>query len=129
MSTHKKIDTICVVVMVCALILTILFMNGEKLGLIPIVDEDALHAASSEYFTENDLNGSWDTSSATVITLDNDTASISGNGAYVLDGNVVIAGAGHYILEGTLSDGSIIIDAHNTSKVWILLNGVNICCS
>ena len=33
MSTHKNIDRICVVIIVVCLILTILFMNGQALGL------------------------------------------------------------------------------------------------
>ena len=129
MSTHKRIDLICVVVIACALILTILFMNGEKLGIVPIVDEDSPYTEKTEHFTSNDLNGSWNTEGATKILLEGETATVSGKGAYVLDGNVVIAGAGYYVLEGELSDGSIIVDAYNTSKVWILLNGVSIYCS
>ena len=126
MSTHKRIDLICVVVIACALILTILFMNGEKLGIVPIVDEDSPYTEKTEHFTSNDLNGSWSTENATKIILEGDTATVSGKGAYALDGNVVIAGAGYYVLEGELSDGSIIVDAYNTSKVWILLDGVDI---
>ena len=41
MSTHKHIDLICVAVLVCTLLLTVLFINGERLGLRPIVDGDA----------------------------------------------------------------------------------------
>ena len=33
MSTHKNIDRICVVIIVLCLILTLLFMNGQALGL------------------------------------------------------------------------------------------------
>ena len=33
MSTHKHIDRICVVITLLALLITILFMNGEALGL------------------------------------------------------------------------------------------------
>ena len=35
MLKHKLIDKICIAVMALALIITILFMNGESLGLIP----------------------------------------------------------------------------------------------
>ena len=64
-----------------------------------------------------------------MITLTGDGASISGNGAYVYDGNVVIAEAGRYVFSGNLEDGSIIVDTHDSSKVWILLDGVEINCS
>lgn len=32
MSTHKNIDRICCVVIALALVLTVAFMNGERLG-------------------------------------------------------------------------------------------------
>ena len=129
MSTHNTLDKICVAIVICSLVLTVLFMNGEALGITKIVDEDAEQNSDSAYFTTNDQNGSWDTTGAAVITLTGDGASISGNGAYVYDGNVVIAEAGRYVLSGSLEDGSIIVDAHDSSKVWILLDGVEINCS
>ena len=129
MSTHNTLDKICVAIVICSLVLTVLFMNGEALGITKIVDEDAEQNSDSAYFTTNDQNGSWDTTGAVVITLTGDGASISGNGAYVYDGDVVIAEAGRYVLSGSLEDGSIIVDAHDSSKVWILLDGVEINCS
>ena len=129
MSTHNTLDKICVAIVICSLVLTVLFMNGEALGITKIVDEDAEQNSDTAYFTTNDLNGSWDTTGAAVITLSGDGASISGNGAYFYDGNVVIAEAGRYVFSGSLTDGSIIVDAHDSSKVWILLDGVEINCS
>jgi len=129
MSTHNTLDKICVAIVICSLVLTVLFMNGEALGITKIVDEDAEQNSDSAYFTTNDQNGSWDTTGAAVVTLTGDGASVSGNGAYVYDGNVVIAEAGRYVFSGNLEDGSIIVDAHDSSKVWILLDGVEINCS
>ena len=129
MSTHNKLDKICVVIVAASLLLTVLFMNGETLGITKIVDEDTELNSDSEYFTASDQDGSWDTSSATVITLSGDDASISGNGAYVNDGNVVIKNGGSYVISGELTDGSITVDAYRSSKVWILLDGVTVNCS
>ena len=129
MSTHNTLDKICVAIVICSLVLTVLFMNGEALGITKIVDQDAEQNSDSAYFTTNDQNGSWDTTGAAVVTLTGDGASVSGNGAYVYDGNVVIAEAGRYVFSGNLEDGSIIVDAHDSSKVWILLDGVEINCS
>ena len=126
MSTNKKIDIICIIVLIFAIILTILFINGEKLGLTVVVDEDSEEYISSEYFSTNDLNGNWDTSDATVITLDGDSISVSGTGAYVLDGNVYISQSGNYVVSGTLNDGSIVVDAEQYSKIWLMLDGVDI---
>ena len=104
-------------------------MNGERLGIQVIADEDAESYTGSELFTTNDMNSDWDTSDATTIELNETTAKISGNGAYVNDGNVYITGGGYYVISGTLTDGSIIVDAYSTSKVWILLDEADIYCS
>ena len=129
MSTHKNLDKICVAIVVGSLVLTGLFMNGESLGITKVVDEDAEQNSDSAYFTTNDRNGNWDTSGATQITLTGDGASISGGGAYTVDGNVVITNAGNYVVSGTLTDGYISVDAYDSSKVFIMLNGVEINCS
>ena len=129
MSTHKHFDLICVAVVVCALFITMLFMNGESLGIQKIVDEDAESYTGSLYFTANDLNGDWDSQGATQIVLNGDSIKISGQGAYVYGGDVYISGGGYYVVSGTLENGSIVVDAYSNSKVWLLLDGVDITCS
>ena len=129
MSTHKQIDLICVAVLVCTLLVTVLFMNGQKLGLTPVFDGDAESSSDSAFFTRNDRDSDWDSASATRITLAGDRANISGGGAYVLGGDVVIAQAGRYALSGTLADGSVIVSADSGAKVWLLLDGADISCS
>lgn len=39
MSTHKQIDKICCMVMLLVLLLTVLFVNGERLGVVPVMAE------------------------------------------------------------------------------------------
>ena len=130
MSTHKNIDRICVVVLVLTLLVTVAFMNGEKLGIRVVADEDAESYSGSTYFTENDVDGDWaDNAYTTYITLEGSGGTIDGNGAYFLDGDLVISNGGWYVLTGTLEDGKIIVDAHDSSKVWIRLNGVTVSCS
>ena len=129
MSTHSKLDKICVAIVVCSLILTALFINGEALGITKIVDEDAEQNSDSVYFTENDLNGDLDFSDAATITLTGDGAEISGSGAYTNDGSVVITNAGYYVVTGTLTDGYLSVDAYDSSKVFILLKDAEINCS
>ena len=129
MSTYRFIDRVCAIVTVLSLIVTILFMNGEKLGIVQVQDADAESYTGNEYFTENDLNGSWDTSEATVITLSGDSGKISGKGAYWLNRSLVIAQSGRYVISGELTDGNIIVNAERYSMVFIQLNGVNLTCS
>ena len=129
METHKRFQILCVAIVILSLLATVLFINGESLGITKIVDEDAEQNSDSTHFTSSDQNGSWDTSGATVITLTGDGATISGNGAYTNDGNVVITNGGCYVVSGTLTDGYLSVDAYDSSKVWILLDGVTINCS
>ncbi len=129
MSANKNIDRICIIITICALILTVLFMNGQRLGINAIVDEDAEGYEGNEYFTANDMNGTYSTEDATVITLSGDTASFNGEGVYVYDGSVYITNGGVYLCSGTLNEGSIVIDAYNSSKVYLMFDGVDINCS
>ncbi len=130
MSAHRNIDRICIVVLVLTLLLTVAFMNGEKLGIQAIADEDAESYTGSAYFTTNDLDGDWaDNAYTTYVTLDGTTGKIDGNGAYFLDGDLVISNGGWYVLTGTLENDRIVVDAADSSKVWIRLNGVTVQCS
>lgn len=130
MSTHKYIDRLCIIVLALTLLLTVTFMNGEKLGLKVITDEDAETYSGSTYFTKNDKDGDWaENEYTTHISLDGSDGKIDGNGAYFLNGNLVISQAGWYVISGSLEDGNIVVDAADSSKVWIKLNGVTINCS
>jgi hypothetical protein len=129
LSTHKHFDKICIIITILALLVTVLFMNGQRLGMTAIVDEDAESYEGDGYFTANDLNGAWDTEGAVYITLTGDGAVADGNGVYSYDGDVYISGAGKYVLSGTLDDGSIIVDAYDSSKVYLMLDGVDISCA
>ncbi len=129
MSTHKHIDLICVAVLICIVLITVLFMNGERCGLTPIIDWDSENSTDSPWFTRNDRDGDWDASGATRIVLKGGGAEVRGGGAYAYGGDVVIAQAGRYVLSGALTDGSVIVSTDSTSKVWIKLDGAEINCS
>ena len=127
MSTGKHFSALCALVLALALAVTVLFMNGEKLGIRVVRDEDSETNEDSGYFTTNDQNTAW--TAATTITLSGDTATVSGSGAYANGGSVTIASAGYYDVTGTLTDGSLIVDAGKNAKVFLRLNGVTITCS
>lgn len=127
MSTGKHFSALCALVLALALAVTVLFMNGEALGIRVIRDEDSEAHEDSGYFTSNDQNTAW--TAATAITLSGDTATVSGSGAYANGGSVTIASAGYYDVTGTLTDGSLIVDAGKNAKVFLRLNGVTITCS
>lgn len=127
MSTNKHFSAVCALVFVLALIVTVLFMDGERLGIRVIRDEDAEESEASQYFTSNDQNTDW--AATATITLSGETATVSGPGAYVNGGSVTIASAGYYDVSGTLTDGSLTVDAEKNAKVFIRLNGISITCS
>ena len=129
MSTSRHIDKICIIVIAAALIVTILFMNGEAFGMEKVIDEDAEMHSDSMYFTENDQDAAWSSEDAVEIVLADADTTIRGNGAYVLDGSVYIRNAGYYVVSGTLTDGSLVVDAHKSDKVWIRFDGADITCS
>ena len=128
MSTHKYFDRICVAVIACALVVTLLFMNGEAFGIEKIIDEDSEAHSDQQYFTAGDLSPEYDISDANIITLSGGSAQVTGNGAYAYDGGVVISSTGVYVISGTLDDGSITVDADDAAKVWLYFNDVNITC-
>ncbi|MBQ7173903.1 MAG: carbohydrate-binding domain-containing protein [Lachnospiraceae bacterium] len=124
MSTSKHFNFIAICAAIAALVITLLFMNGEAFGLQRYVSD------GNAMFTQADLDDSWDTGGAARITLTGDGAEIDGAGAYLQDGNVIIYAGGDYILEGTLENGSVIVNETSKTKgtVRILLNGVTIRC-
>lgn len=125
MSTHRHIDALCACITVLTVLLAVLFMNGAALGIEPLEDGDG----GQGQFTANDLDGEWDASDATKIMLTSDGADITGTGAYAVDGDVHIVYGGRYVLSGSLTDGSVIVEADGDDKVWLLLDGADVHCS
>lgn len=89
-------------------------------------------ASKSEMFTDRDLSGEYDGSEAVRISLDGNSASAeegSGSDSVTIDGSTVtISAEGTYIFSGTLSDGMIIVDADDSAKVQIVLDGASVTC-
>lgn len=129
MITNKKINAVCIGVIIFALVLTILFMNGESFGITAVADGDREGTSDSEYFTANDIYSSWSNETASHITMKGTDGSVSGSGAYFLEGNLYIVQSGYYVITGELEDGSIVVDASSKSRIWIMLNGVTVTAS
>lgn len=79
-------------------------------------------------FSARDLKTDFDEASTVKITLNGDSASISGNGASVSGGTVTISSEGIYLVSGSLSNGQLLVDAAETDKIQIVLNGTDIHC-
>jgi hypothetical protein len=67
-----------------------------------------------------------DTAGATTIVLDTGSISVSGGGVTVEGTTATITRAGTYVVQGTLADGQVKIDAGAAAKVKLVLDGVSI---
>lgn len=81
---------------------------------------------SEDYFSNRDLEGSYDEDNAALVALSGSSASCNSNAVQVDGAAVTITDEGTYILSGTLDDGMIIVDAAKDDKVQLVLNGVSI---
>ncbi len=123
MKTSKHIDLVCVIALIVALVIAASMYRVTK------TTDSTTTVVDSEQFTSYDLNADWDTSSATMITLDGTTGTVTGNGAYIYEGDLYIVYSGYYVISGELSDGSIIINADGSDDIWIQFDGVSLTCS
>ncbi len=81
---------------------------------------------TSDMFTDRDIDWSYDEEDCAHIELDGDSASADTDAVEVSGSTVTITDEGTYILSGTLNDGMIIVDAGDSDKVQLVLDGVEI---
>lgn len=79
----------------------------------------------SQYFSDRDWDDSYDPNSPT-ITFDGDSITTTSDSATVDGSTATITQEGTYILSGTLTDGTLLIDAPDTAKIQLVLNGVQL---
>jgi uncharacterized protein YjdB len=77
-------------------------------------------------FSNRELSGTYDQSTATQVSFSGTDITVNGQGASVDGSNLTITAAGTYIVSGDLSDGQIKVDAGDEDKVQIVLNSVSI---
>lgn len=81
---------------------------------------------TSDMFTKRDLDASYDESACTVLTLDDENSSCDSD-AVTIDGQTVtITGEGTYLISGSLSNGSIVVDVEDSEKVQLVFDSVSI---
>lgn len=92
------------------------------------IDEAMSNAAIdiTDMFTKRDLAGTYDESGAVKITLSGKTATCDSSNVHIEDGVVTIKAAGVYVLSGTLTDGTVVVDAGDDDKVQLVFDGVSI---
>lgn len=94
------------------------------------VDGVAATSLQVEY-SEEDMDDSWNASTATSIALSNTASKVDGSGAKVISGTnaIQITQAGTYVISGEIADGQIIVEADKKDLVRIVLNQASISCS
>ncbi|GAB6106455.1 carbohydrate-binding domain-containing protein [Fusibacter bizertensis] len=81
---------------------------------------------NAEEYSAKDLDDTWSTADATLITFENDQATIEGEGASFVDNQLTITQEGNFVISGTLLEGQIVISASENNDVHVILNGVSI---
>ena len=88
-------------------------------------EEDAVSINPEDMFTERDISGDYDEKTVNVTLAD--ASSNADDESVDIDRDTVkITGKGTYVITGSLSDGMVIVDAGDSDKVQLVLNGVDI---
>lgn len=93
---------------------------------IEAIDTSSSQVEVDTEFTAKDLEVGYEESMAVTITLNKDSAQVTGSGAVLKDGVVTISTEGTYVISGTLDDGQILVDAGDSDKIHIILAGAAI---
>ena len=83
-------------------------------------------AAASEMFTDRDMEIGYGAETSARITLSGSSASSDSDAVQISGSTVTITDEGTYLLSGTLDDGMIVVNAEDTDKVQLVLDGVGI---
>lgn len=85
--------------------------------------------SDTDVFTNRDLDPSYETSEACYLALSDSGSTASGGGVTIDGSTVTITAAGTYVVSGALSDGRIVVNVDDSSKVQIVLDGASVSCS
>ncbi len=88
------------------------------------VDESAMDLE----FSARDLDVGYEESTAVQVTLSDSGIQVSGDGAEADGTTLTIKEEGTYVISGSLSSGQIVIEADDSAKIHLVLNGVSVRC-
>ncbi len=120
----------------CAILIILLLLNFLT-GCGSDSSEDgsadtAAATASGDYltdadmFTDRDYETDYDESSSVLIQLDGNSATASSETVQISGSTITITAEATYIISGTLTDGMIIVDASDSDKIHLVLDGADI---
>lgn len=90
------------------------------------VTETDFSGTDEDMFSNRDFKSEYDENESVRITLSNNTATSDSDKVLISGSTITIIDEGTYILSGELEDGMIIVDAEDTDKLQIVLEGVSI---
>lgn len=79
-------------------------------------------------FTARDLDVGYEESTAVQVTLSDSWIQVSGDGAEADGTTLTIKEEGTYVISGSLSSGQIVVEADDSAKIHLVLNGVSVRC-
>ena len=82
-----------------------------------------------EMFTDRDQRTEYDAADSVIIQLNGSSVTCNSASVKVEGTAVTVAGEGTYILRGTLENGSVTVQAGETEKVQLVLEGAQITCA
>ena len=77
-------------------------------------------------FKNTDAYTDWTSEAYTTVTLKGDSAEADSSSVRISGSTVTISQEGTYVLTGTLTDGMILVEASEDSKIRLVLNGASI---
>ena len=81
---------------------------------------------ADEMLTNRDKRTDYDAADSISVTLNGSTATVNGDGVSVDGSTVTFTAAGTYVITGTLSDGMLLVDAPEDTKLQLVFCGVSI---
>lgn len=82
--------------------------------------------SDKDMFTDRDYESSYDENNSILIQLNGTFATATSDSVKISGTTITITENTTYIISGTLDDGMIIVNAEDTAKLQLVLNGVNI---
>lgn len=119
---NKKILTIIIVLIICAIFLAVGFFLQKYLK----ITNEQINIYTN--YDESDLNSDFSGVGNASITLSDEEIIVNGTGVSVNKNVATIVSSGIYTITGEMSDGQIIVKAPDTSEIKIILNNVNLTC-
>ena len=91
-----------------------------------ISESDIAILDTEDMFTERDRDTEYDESECTAISLSDEETKCDSDGVKMDGQTVTITEGGTYLLTGSLSNGSVVVDTDKTEKVQLILENVSI---